>query len=149
MRGIGLAIFIATVGALSNALFAYGQVRANVTGAPFAFVILVQACALCISLLIFPFIPGTNVLVVLTQNFMWAFLTGLGLISTLTCFYFLFSLFGASYYALYSVMALIVTIFLVGGVLLKESINIFHVGSTILAMGAVVLFTLGQARISA
>lgn len=149
MRGIWLAIIIAIVASFGNALFAYGQVRAEVTGAPFAFIVLVQACGLLISLAILPFIPGADILTVFTQNIMWAFWTGLGLISTITCFYFLFNLFGASFYALYSVISIPITIFLVGKVLLNESINIFHVGSTVLAIGAVLLFTLGQARLSA
>ena len=149
MRGIGLAIVIAAVGALGNALFVYSQRRANVSDAPFVFVTLYFAFTTVFCLLTVLFLPKINVMALITQNFMWAFWTGLGLAITMISFYFLYTYFGATFYVLYSVMAILTTTLLVGGILLREPLNIFHVGAILLAIGSVLLFTLGRARLSA
>ena len=149
MRGIGLAIAIATIGALGNALFVYGQRRAHVSDAPFVFVTLYLIIATTCCFLAVPFLPKTNVMALVTQNFMWAFWTGLGLAVTMISFYFLYTHFGATFYALYSVISILTTTLLVGQILLREPINIFHVGAIILAVGSVLLFTLGRTRLSA
>lgn len=144
MRGIGLAIAIATMGALGNALFVYGQRRAQVSDAPFVFVTLYLVVATVCCLLVVPLLPKTNVMALVSQNFMWACWTGLGLAVTLVAFYFLFTYFGATFYALYSVIAILTTTLLVGQILLREPINLFHVGAILLAVGSVLLFTLGR-----
>ncbi len=149
MRGIGLALFIALMAALANSLFAYGNRRADVSDAPFAFVAMVLAFAFLFCLLAVLLLPNENVVTLLTQNLKWALYSGLGLAVTLVGFYFLYANFGATYYALYSVMAILTTTVLVGQILLKEPITVFHVGAIVLAMGSVVLFTLGQARLAA
>ncbi len=146
MRGIGLAIAIATLGALGNALFVYGQRRAQVSEAPFVFVTLYLAMATVFCLLLIPFLPKTNVMALVTQNFMWAFWTGLGLAITMIAFYFLYTCFGATFYALYSAIAILTLTLLVGRVLLREPITLFHIGAILLAVGSVLLFTLGRAR---
>ncbi len=144
MRGMGLAIAIATFGALGNALFAYSQRRADSTASPFAFVTLLVSTCLVLCLVSLLFMPRVNLLTQLRYNGGWAAGGGLGLYMTLVCFYFLFTRFGASYYALYAVIALLTTTLLVGQILLGEPINRFHVGSVCCAISAVILFTLGH-----
>ena len=149
MRGMGLALLIALMAALANSLYAYGNRRADVADAPFAFVAMVLAFAFLFCLLAVPLLPNKNVVALLSQNLKWALCSGLGLAVTLVGFYFLYAKFGATYYALYSVMAVLTTTFLVGQILLKEPFTIFHVGAIVLAIGSVLLFTLGQTRLSA
>lgn len=147
MRGIGLAILIAAFGAIGNGLFAYAQRRATVQEAPFSFVSvsLVSALAICLAASIF--MKGPGPIQVFQQSGQWAFWTGAGLAATLICFNLLFTRYGATFYVLYSVMAILTTTFLVGQLLLREPINIYHVGAILLAIGSVLLFTLGQTRL--
>ncbi len=144
LRGIGLAIAIATFGALGNALFAYSQRRADSGGSPFTFVALLVAVCLVLCLASLLFMPRVNLAAYIRTNAGWAAAGGLGLYMTLSGFYFLFTRFGASYYALYSVIALLTTTFVVGQILLGEPLNRFHVGSVLCAISAVILFTLGH-----
>lgn len=146
MSGIGWAIGIAAFGALGNALFAYSQRKANVVEAPYAFVTMLVAVCLCLSLLTLPWIGRVSWGQAIPAHGGWAVAGDVGLYMTLLGFHLLFTRFGATYYALYAVMAILTTTLLVGRVLLREPINRFHLGAIMLALGAVLLFTLGQSR---
>ncbi len=144
LRGMGLAIAIATFGALGNALFAYSQRKSDAGASPFAFVTIIVGVCFVLSLTSLLFMSRVNLAEQLRHNLGWAAVGGLGLYMTLTGFYLLFTRFGASYYALYSVIALLTTTLVVGQLLLGEPINRFHLGSVFFAISAVILFTLGH-----
>lgn len=144
-KGMGLAIAVATFGALGNALFAYSQ-RKSASESPFAFVTLMVGTCLVLCLASLLFMPRVSLMEQIRANVGWAASGGLGLYMTMVGFYILFTRFGTSYYALYSVIALLTTTLVVGQILLHEPINRFHLASVFCAISAVILFTLGHYR---
>lgn len=153
MQDMGLAMAIALFGALGNGLFAYSQRKSALETAPYAFLTLLVATCLVLNLItvlvIFRGLRPPDLGSLAYRNIGWAIGGGLGLYMTLTGFHFLFTRFGTTYYALYSVLAILTTTLFVGQVLLREPINGFHLAAIILAIGTVILFTLGQSRVSA
>ncbi|HRJ41180.1 MAG: hypothetical protein KJZ86_24630 [Caldilineaceae bacterium] len=141
------ALSVALLAALGNGLFAYGQRRAEVVANPFLFILsalIVCAVAFGISM---PLLPGVDGVAYLRRNWPWALVSGAGFYFTFLGFYFLYSRFGASHYALYAVLSILTTSVLVGIVLMREQVNGFHLAAIGCALLTVVLFAIGQSRI--
>lgn len=146
LSGFGLAVAIALFGAVGNGLFAFSQRKAAGSGSPFLIVSLMVLACLVFSLMSLPFIPRGGLFGQDIRPLWWTLAGGLGLYMTMACFYWLFTLFGTTYYALYSVLAILTTTLFVGQILLREPINRYHLGAIAFAILTVVLFTLGQTR---
>jgi drug/metabolite transporter (DMT)-like permease len=144
MRSFAGAFLIAAMAAAGNALFVFGQKRSTATDHPFLFPLfatLVCAGALALGSLILP-PKGAGPLI--RENLLWFALAGLGLFLTFVGFYYLFTRFGASYYALYAVLAILTTSIAVGVLVFHEPFNVYHWISIGCAIAAIVFFGLGR-----
>ena len=81
-----------------------------------------------------------------SRNWPWALVSGAGFYFTFLGFYFLYSRFGASHYALYAVLSILTTSVLVGIVLMGEKVNGYHLAAIGCALVTVLLFAIGQSR---
>lgn len=134
----------ASIAAVGNAFFAYGQKKSTAVSAPFIF--LVPTLLVCIGLLIFSlfFYKPETLKEYLSQNWTYFLISGIGLYFTFLGFYLLYSRFGASYYILYAVLSILTTSIFVGVVVFSEKINLFHCLSILSALVSIVLFNFGQ-----
>ncbi len=144
-----LAICFATISAVGNAMFAFGQKKSAVSTNPFIFLI----CTLIVCLLLFSaayFLSTTiNVKAFIKSNYIWFTISGIGFFFTFIGFYFLYTRFGTSYYALYAVLSILTTAILVGVFIFKESFNFYHLLSVITAIITILLFYMGSLKAGA
>lgn len=134
----------AGLSSIGNAMFAFGQKRAEIAENPFLFLILTLATCIILFIATLPFLPGTNTAQYLSRNVIWVLISGIGFFLTFTGFYFLYTGFGTSYYVIYSVLAILTTSIFVGVLIFKESFNLYHALSVVCAIATVVLFSWGQ-----
>lgn len=141
------ALSVALLAAVGNGLFAYGQRRADVVANPFLFIMPALIVCLFFSALSMPFMPAADGESYLRRNWHWGLLGGVGFYLTHLGFYFLYTRFGASHYALYAVLSILTTSVLVGIVLMGERVNGFHWAAIGCALLTVALFAIGQSRL--
>ncbi len=138
------ALTFATLAAIGNALFVYGQRRANPTDNPFIFMAgAVTVCTLLFITVSLLFRDQQEIAYVST-NLSSIIISGIGFFVTFLGFYLLYSRFGASYYIIYAVLSIITTSVGVGVVIYKEVFNIYHLGALSLAILAIILFFYGN-----
>lgn len=139
-----LPLALATLAAVGNAMFAFGQKRAEVPDNPFLF--LMMAIVVCFMVFFVGtfFLPKTDMMKYLGRNYLWIIISGVGLSFIYVGFYFLFVRYGTSYYIVYAVLSIITTSIIVGFLMFRESFNIYYGLSVFCAMITVVLFSLGQ-----
>lgn len=141
-----LPVFFATIAAVGNSLFAWGQKQS--AGFPNG-VLYVGASAVVASLLALLVSPAVGPVSLdhIRQNAGLIAISGLGLFLTYLGFNLLYARFGVSQYALYAVISIITTTVLVGFLVLKEPVNRYHVAAIVSAVITVVLFSVGQSRV--
>jgi drug/metabolite transporter (DMT)-like permease len=140
---IVLPLLFATIAAMGNALFAYGQKQsANFNNG----LLFVGASALAACLMAFLASPAVGPVQIgaLCRHWTMILASGLGLFLTYLGFNLLYSRFGVAPYVLYAVISILTTTVAVGIWVLKEPVNAFHKAAIIAAILAVVLFSLGQ-----
>lgn len=133
---------LATVG---NALFAMGQKKATVSNSLLFIGCSALVCVVMIFILI-PIIGGDNpkVSTLIKTNWKWILLCGFGLCLTYIGFNLLYRNFGATSYVYYAVLSIITTSVIVGIIIFREKINIYHILSIVAALTAIVLFSIGN-----
>lgn len=138
-----LPVVLASIAAIGNALFAYGQKQPVTVSNRLLYV---SASALTASLFALFASPmaGEVQFEMLSRNWKLIFVSGLGLFLTYLGFNLLYSQFGVTSYVLYAVISVITTTLLVGSIVLRETVNGYQVAAIITAIVAVVLFALGQ-----
>lgn len=141
-----LPIIYATIAAVGNALFALGQKKSVDVDNGLLFVGASAVVAVLLSLFFAPLVGAFDVGSTLRGNGKALLLSGLGLFLTYLGFNLLYSKYGASQYALYAVLSIITTTIIVGIFWLKEPVNIYHKIAIVLAIVAVVLFSIGQTK---
>ena len=143
---IFLAIVFASVSAIGNALFAYGQKKSMVSTNPFIF--LICTLTVCLLLLFFAyfFSPQVKISAFLKLNFVWFTISGIGFFLTFIGFYFLYTQFGTSYYSLYAVLSIFTTAIIVGIFIFKESFNFYHGLSLLTTFLTILFFYLGSLK---
>jgi drug/metabolite transporter (DMT)-like permease len=143
---IMLAIGIAAIAAIGNATFAFGQKKSIPSQNPFIF--LICTLVVCISLFLIAsfFFAKENIPQFLHTNYPWFIISGTGFFLTFIGFYFLYTKFGTSYYVIYAVLSIITTSLIVGIILFKEYVNMYHLLSVCMAIITIVLFALGNSR---
>ena len=143
---IFLPILFAAIAAIGNAMFAFGQKRSIGVENGVLFVglsaLIAAFCALGVSPALGIFDPGNTV----KGNWKALGLSGFGLFLTYLGFNLLYSRYGVSQYALYAVLSILSTTLIVGMWWLKEPVNLYHKLAIALAVGAVLLFSIGQAK---
>lgn len=140
------ALAVALLAAVGNGLFAYGQRRAEVVANPFLFILsalIVCAVAFGISM---PFMPGVDGIAYLRRNWPWALVSGAGFYLTFLGFYFLYSRFGASHYAVSRRTLHTYHIRLGGDHPYARADGGFHLAAIACALLTVLLFSIGQSR---
>ena len=139
------ALLFALLASIGNAVFFYSQKRAELAQNPM--LLLGLAALVCATILLTStaFMQWPNVQTYAQTHGKWVLATGLGLTATFVGFHFLISRYGASFYSLYSVLAILTTSVGVGYLVLKEPVNGFIVASTMAAIIAVVLLGIGVA----
>lgn len=138
-----LPIVFASVAAIGNALFAYGQRQAVGVANGLLYVSASALLAGLLALLASP-ATGSMQLGMLGHNWRLVCVSGLGLFLTYLGFNLLYSRFGVAPYVLYAVVSVITTTVIVGYIVLREHINGYHIAAIIAALVTVVLFSLGQ-----
>lgn len=139
-----LPLLFAGLSAIGNAMFAFGQKRAEIAENPFLFLILTLTTCLILFLATVPFLPTVDTVQYLSRNVIWVLISGVGFFLTFAGFYFLYTGFGASFYVIYAVLAILTTSIIVGVIIFKESFNLYHALSVVCAIATVILFSLGQ-----
>ncbi len=137
------ALLFAGLAALGNALFVYGQKRSSIANNAFSYLTgAVFICAACF--VVAAIALRTHQEVNLSSNLVTMIIGGVGIFITLIGFYFLYSQYGASYYVIYAVLSIITTTIGVGVLVFRESFNRYQIVALILAILAIVLFSLGK-----
>jgi drug/metabolite transporter (DMT)-like permease len=144
---IVLTVSFAATAALGNALFALGQRQSSGTTNSLLFVALSAGVAFALTLacapLFGPFEPGA----LLRSHWRTLLFSGVGLFMTYVGFNLLYARFGTSPYVIYAALAIITTTVGVGFWYLHEPVNRYHVTAVLLAVAAIVVFSIGQARL--
>lgn len=140
-----LPVFFATIAAVGNSLFAWGQKQSAEFSNGLLYVGASAAVASLLALLVSPAV-GPVSLEQIRQNLGLVVVSGVGLFLTYLGFNLLYARFGVSQYALYAVISIITTTVLVGFLLLKEPINGYHKAALATAVITVFLFSVGQSR---
>lgn len=140
------AIAIAALAAVGNAIFAYGQKKSIPSSNPFIFLICALTVCITLFLMFSMFFPKENVPQFIRTNFLWCLMSGTGFFLTFIGFYFLYTLFGASYYIVYAVLSIITTSLIVGVIIFREHFTIYHLLSVCTAILTILLFAIGNSR---
>jgi len=143
---IYLALLFAAVAAVGNALFVFGQRKSAIVDHPFIFIIGALLVCLASFSVTSLFLPKPEIPSFVEDNYPWILISGLGFYLVFIGFYFLYSRCGASHYVIYAVLSIITTSIIVGVIILREPFNLYHFLSIIMAIVAVVLFTIGQGK---
>ena len=139
------ALLFALLAAVGNAVFFYSLKRAELAQNPLLLLglsVLVSAAILLIST---AFMQWPHVPTYVQTHGKWVVASGLGLTATFVGFHFLVSRYGASYYSLYAVLAILTTSVGVGYLVLREPINGFIIASTAAAFVSILLLGIGVA----
>ena len=102
------------------------------------------ACVLCT--VSSPLIGPMDPTVVFRGHWKPLILSGAGLFLTYVGFNLLYTRFGTSQYVVYASMSILTTTVGVGFLYLKEPMNQYHIAAVLLAILAIVLFSIGQSR---
>ncbi len=137
------ALLFAGLAALGNALFVYGQRRSSIANNSFSY--LIGAVFIAAALFALAAVAlRTQQEINLTGNVFITIVGGVGVFITLIGFYFLYSQYGAVYYGIYAVLSIITTTIGVGVLIFRESFNQYQIVALILAILAIVMFSVGE-----
>ncbi len=144
-KSISIALILALTAAVGNALFAYGQIRAAASANLFLYITYTLVFCIFLFVIAMTFLPRSVPVDYLLEN-RWWIVIGVGYFLTFTGFYFLYTQFGASYYALYAILSILITSLVVGAFILRESFNIYYGFGLVTAALTIVLFAIGQPK---
>jgi drug/metabolite transporter (DMT)-like permease len=142
-----LPVFFATIAALGNAIFTLGQKKSHNVENELLFISICVFITFIMAFCAAPFMGEFNIINTLKSNWKASCLSGIGLFFTFLGFNLLYSKYGATQYLLYAVISIITTTLLVGVLWLKETVNAYHMAAMVLAISAVLLFSVGQSKI--
>ena len=137
------ALLFAGLAAVGNALFVYGQRRSSIANNSFSYLIgavFIAAAFFALAAVALRTQEEIN----LTGNVFATIVGGVGVFITFMGFYLLYSQYGAVYYVIYAVLSIITTTLGVGVLIFRESFNQYQIVALILAVLAIVMFSVGQ-----
>lgn len=137
-------LFWAAVAAFGNGIFAYSQKRLAGVDNTLMVAGVCGAVAVLFTWVVTPLFGTTRYGSFIGANSRWLLFGGFGLFLTYIGFNLLYTRYGTSYYVLYAVLAIITTTLFVGIILFRESFNGYQWTAFMLALAAVVLFSIGQ-----
>ncbi|TQV80480.1 EamA family transporter [Denitrobaculum tricleocarpae] len=139
-------VLFATLAAVGNAIFVYGQRGAATSANPFLFMgFAVLACLAFFAVAVLVYRTPEDTAYV-AANWRMILLSGFGFFVTFVGFFLLFNKYGASQYTLYAVISILTTSIGVGVFLYRESINAYQIAGTAFAVAAIILFAYGKAK---
>lgn len=146
MSQSGLLLFLfSMIAASGNAMFAAGQ-RLS-AGIDNSLSVIGMSALVCL-VLVAAALPITGGYGELSRDFLshwhWILLSGVGLFFTYLGFNLLYRTFGASAYVYYAVLSILTTSFVVGMLILRERVNVYHILAGITSIVAIVLFSIGN-----
>ncbi len=134
----------AFIAALGNVFFVLGNRKAEGAPNPFLFSAGAMAVSLAIFAMLFFFFGTRGATEYLGRNGGWIALSGFGIFLTFFGFYLLYSRYDTSYYALFAVTALILTVVILGAWILREGLNLYGILSVAAAVVSIVFFALSK-----
>jgi drug/metabolite transporter (DMT)-like permease len=139
-------LLFALLAAIGNALFVYGQRGAPQSANPFLFTL--GAVAVCFVLFVAAagYYRDAGDLAYVSANVKNIIISGFGFFITFVGFFLLYTQYGASYYIVYALMAILTTSVGVGVLIYREPFNVYQWLALVLAMAAIALFTYGRGR---
>jgi drug/metabolite transporter (DMT)-like permease len=138
-----LPVLFASIAAIGNAMFALGQ-RQSGSANGLLFVSASAAVACVLGLLCAPLFGPMDAAAMLRGNSRAVLLSGVGLFLTYFGFNLLYLRFGTSSYVLYASISIVTTSVIVGMMWLNEPVNSLRMAAIAMAVGAVILFSLGS-----
>jgi drug/metabolite transporter (DMT)-like permease len=138
----------ALLAAVGNAMFAMGQKKTQ--SIENSLVVIALSASICLVLtLVFLAVTGglDDIAVGFRSNWIWIFISGVGLFLTYLGFNLLYTRYGTTAYVFYAALSVITTSFIVGVLILKENVNVYHLLAGAAALISIALFSLGN-RIS-
>ena len=127
-------------------MFALGQKNSAGVKNGFSFLAMAATVAVILIYMSAPIMGAYDLGNIARDNWKSIVLSGAGLFLTYLGFNLLYTRFGVSYYILYAVLSIITTTIVIGIIWLKEPVNIYQTVAIVLAIGAVVLFSIGQSK---
>lgn len=138
------ALLIAGLAAVGNAMFVYGQRKSSLNNNSFSYLIgAVLVCAFIVAVVSISY-RNEQAISFTADNLVLVGIGGLGMATTYLGFYLLYTNYGAVYYVVYAVLSIITTTVIVGVIILGESFNRYQVIAMVLAILAIVMFTIGK-----
>ena len=139
----------AFVAAIGNALFVYGQRGSSTADNPFVF--LLVTLSICISLFaVFALAHKAPVdPEYIFHNARHIIISGVGFFITFIGFYWLYNQQGATNYIVYALLSILTTSIGVGLIIFREPFNKYHMIAGLLASSPILVYGIGQSRISA
>lgn len=144
MKPLVAMLTFGLVAAIGNAIFVFGNRKAQADSSPMLFVAggLIAAAAMLV--VISPLFPLQNTVEMARQNWLPMALCGLGTAITYVGFYFLYTSSGASSYAVYAMLSLLTTSVGVGAIIFREKFTLWHGLAIIAAFASLAFFFIGQ-----
>lgn len=142
-----LAIIFAATAAFGNAMFALGQKNSAGVKNGFSFLAMSATVAVFLIYISAPIMGAFDFENIVRTNWRSILLSGVGLFLTYLGFNLLYSRYGVSYYILYAVLSIISTTIMIGIFWLKEPVNLYQTVAIVLAIVAVILFSIGQSKL--
>lgn len=139
-----LPFAFALLAALGNVFFVLGNRKADQAENPFLFTALAMTVALILFVGLYFAFGTRGAGEFLRRNIGWAALSGFGMFLTFLGFYLLYSRFDTSYYALFSVVSILLTTLVLGVWILRESVNLYGGLSIAAAVVSIVFFGLSK-----
>jgi len=135
----------APLAAVGNAMFAMGQRKTQGIGNSLVVIALSASICLIITLVFLAITGGLDDITAgFRSNWVWIVMSGVGLFFTYLGFNLLYSRFGATAYVFYAALSVITTSFIVGVLILKEAVNLYHLLAGAAALISIALFSLGN-----
>jgi len=139
-------LLFATLAAVGNAIYVYGQRGVTPPQNPFLYVF--GATAVCLILLAVASLVYRTIgdVTYISGNLGMIGIGGLGFFLTFVGFFLLYSNYGASQYTLYAVISILTTSLGVGVLIYREDFNVYKIAAMALAIAAIVLFAYGNSK---
>ncbi len=144
---IVLTVGFAAIAAAGNALFALGQKQSSGTTNGLLFAALSAGVAFALTLACAPLFGPFEAGALVRSHWRTLLFSGFGLFLTYVGFNLLYGRFGTSPYVVYAALAIITTTVGVGFWYSREPVNGYHIAAVLLAVAAIVVFSIGQARL--
>jgi len=147
LQQILIPFLLAFAASIGNAIVTIGQKKANSFSNPFFFGAFSLLIASVIFFIIAMFFGTRGLSNYVYVNSKWFATTGLGLVLLNIFLYFLYRNYGATYYTLYSILAIVTTSIFVAVYFFNEKMNLYYWISLTFALLTIVFFMKGKSSL--